>query len=200
MWTHSKLLHVSTISYPLWRTCQSYHKQTCFVSTSSSQVFPGLPRSSELLLVVHTEAEPFGGSTSLGQRGQLLTGRKAATLEARLHQAEAAGHVERGITKGSVVLGNIGKWWEHVANCGKQLPRFISASSYVTCFGKKQPKQATKGDLERNGRIEFGRWSVSLTQDTMKAIATNLHLGLGAWVIRVMLVIPSILANWSLNS
>ena len=59
--------------------------------------------------MVHTEAEPFGGSTSLGQRGQLLTGRKAATLEARLHQAEAAGHVERGITKGSVVLGNIGK-------------------------------------------------------------------------------------------
>ena len=39
MWTHSKLLYVSTISYPLWRTCQSYHKQTCFVSTSSSQVF-----------------------------------------------------------------------------------------------------------------------------------------------------------------
>lgn len=70
---------------------------------------PALPRSSELLLVVHTEAEPFGGSTSLGQRGQLPTGRKAATPEARLHQAEAAGHVERGITKGSVVLGNMGK-------------------------------------------------------------------------------------------
>ena len=62
--------------------------------------------------MVHTDAEPFGGSTSLRQRGQLLTGCKAATLEAPLHQAEAAGHVERGVTKGgSVVLGkkNMGK-------------------------------------------------------------------------------------------
>ena len=60
--------------------------------------------------MVHTEAEPLGRSTSLGQRGQLLPSRQAATLEACLHQAEAAGHVERGVTKGgSAVLGKHGK-------------------------------------------------------------------------------------------